>query len=192
VQLASKRVFGFLVLAFAISIATPGGSGAGDVAAPKGAVILTISGAIEKSNRGTMRGKRDGFLNFHEVKFDKAFAFDRAMLAGLKQGSVTAQPPQFSAPAVFSGPYLSDVLAMVGAASGASIEAKALDGYVSELSAEDIAARDWILALSHDGKPFALGGLGPIWMMHKPSAVKVPEEEESTWPWALFYIKVKK
>jgi hypothetical protein len=186
------RILYWLVAAVIMFTAVSSQASADGKKAPAGAVLLTIAGDIAHSNRGAMRGKRDGFLNFHEIRFDKAFAFDRTMLDGMKQGSVTAQPPQFSAPVTFAGPYLRDVLAKAGAAGGVSIEAKALDGFVSELSAEDIASKDWILATRQDGKPFALGGLGPIWLLHKPSAVKVPEEEEQTWPWALFYIEVKK
>lgn len=192
VKFAWLKAPGSLVVAlFTLAVAT-GSDSVGEQSGSKGAVVLTVAGNIAKSNRGPTRGKRDGFLKYQDISFEKAFTFDRAMLDALKQGTVNAQPPQYSAPAVFTGPFLSEVLARVGAEKDASIEARALDGYVSELSAENIASRDWILATRYDGEPFALGGLGPIWLMHKPSAIKVPEEEEQTWPWALFYIEVKK
>jgi hypothetical protein len=63
------------------------------------------------------------------------------------------------------------------------------------------------LSLSRYGMTLLLAGLilvavatrhhgaddkAPVWMIHTPSALKVLEEEEHSWPWALFYIQVKK
>lgn len=160
-------------------------------APPKGAVILTVAGDIAHSNRGALDPKRDGFLKFHEIEFDKAFTFDRAMLEDFPLNEIRAQPPQYSAPATFRGPLLRDVVKALGG-EGAAIQTRALDGFAVDLSPEDLAAKDWTLVLSADGRPFGIGDKGPLWLMHSPSAVKVSEEEEQRWPWALFFIQVKK
>lgn len=179
-------------LTLALTSATGCGEGqAGSSASPKGAVVLTIAGDIAISNRGALAPKTDGFLNYHEIKFDKAYAFDRAMLEALPQQEITSQPPQYTNPVMFRGPALKEVLKIVGAA-GASIQTRALDGFAVDLSAGEIAEKDWILALGADGRPFGIGDKGPLWLMHTPSAIKVPEEEEQRWPWALFYIEIKK
>lgn len=158
---------------------------------PRSAVVLTIAGDTLHFNRGAADPKLDGFMNFHEITFERAFAFDRTMLAAFPQPQIRCQPPQYSAPVTFRGPSLKRVLREVGA-EGAAIQTRALDGFAVDLSAEQIAAKDWILATEADGRPFGIGDKGPIWMMHTPSAIKVPEEEEQGWPWALFFIRTTK
>ncbi len=164
---------------------------AGGAGKPKGAVILTFAGDISRTNRGASDPKRDGFMAFHEIEFKRAFSFDITMLEDFPITEIKCQPPQYSTPVTLQGPLLRDVLKALGA-EGASIQTRALDGFPVDLTAEQIAAKDWILATRVDGKPFGIGDKGPVWMIHTPSAVKVPEEEEHGWPWALFYIEVKK
>jgi hypothetical protein len=158
--------------------------------APKGAVVLTVAGAIANANRGGIDPKLDGIFKYHEIRFDKAFAFDRAMLEALPQEEFRAQLPEGHEPATFKGPRLSAVLEMAGAHAGASIKTVALDGYVTELAAGDLDGRDWVLVLERNGRPFGLGGFGPAMLMEKPKSTKV--EEGAPWPWALFYVQVEK
>src|SRR3546814_13399793 len=58
-------------------------AGAAELAAPEGAVVVTVAGAIENTNRGAFDPDRDLFLKYHDRSFTKAAAFDRAMLEGL-------------------------------------------------------------------------------------------------------------
>lgn len=58
--------------------------------APKDMVLLTVSGTIGESNRGALDPKKDSQLALQKADFKKAFAFDRAMLLGLEQGTVRA------------------------------------------------------------------------------------------------------
>jgi hypothetical protein len=60
--------------------------------APKDMMLLTVSGTIGEGNRGALDAKKDSLLALQKVDFSKAFAFDRAMLLGLEQGTVRAQP----------------------------------------------------------------------------------------------------
>ncbi len=156
---------------------------------PKGGVILTIAGDIIHTNRGASEPKRDGFMAYHEIEFKNAFAFDIALLEDFPMSEIRCQPPQYSSSVTFQGPLLRDVLKALGA-QGASIQTRALDGFAVDLTAEQIAAKDWILATRAQGHPFGIGDKGPVWLIHTPSTVKVPEEEEKNWPWALFYIQV--
>lgn len=156
---------------------------------PKEAVILTVAGDIAYTNRGAFDPKLDGFMKYHEIEFKKAHTFDIAMLEDFPMSEIKCQPPQYSSNVTFQGPLLRDVLKALGA-ERASIQTRALDGFAVDLTSEQVNAKDWILATRVNGKPFGIGGRGPVWMIHTPSAEKVPEEEEKNWPWALFYIQV--
>lgn len=175
----------------AVAVAGAPGTAKADMKpAPKGAVILTVAGAIAHANRGAIDAKLDGIFKYHEISFDKAFAFDRAMLEALPQQEFKAQLPEGHEPATFRGPSLAAVLDIAGASAGASIKTVALDGYVTELAASDLSGKDWVLVLERDGRPFGIGGFGPAMLLRKPKGIKV--DDEAKWPWALFYIQVGK
>ena len=53
--------------------------------APRDMVVLTVSGMIGKTNRGALDERRDGLLARYGAKFERAFAFDRAMLLRLSR-----------------------------------------------------------------------------------------------------------
>lgn len=158
-------------------------------AKPDGAVILTFAGDIGQANRGATDPEVDGFFRFHDIGFERGFAYDRAMLEAFPQTEINCQPPQYKSPATFSGPLLTDVLKAVGA-EGASIQTRALDGFAVDLTAEQVAEKEWILATGRDGRPFGIGDQGPLWLINRPAGVKVTAKEEENWPWALFFIQV--
>ncbi|OFW72045.1 MAG: hypothetical protein A2W02_05210 [Alphaproteobacteria bacterium RBG_16_64_48] len=164
---------------------------AGDAAQPpRDMVVLTVSGLIGKTNRGPLDQKRDSLLARQKIDFAKAFAFDRAMLLALEQGTVRIQPPEFEAPATFSGPLLRDVLGFIEAAK-VKVTVVAVNGYVGWLTPEDIDASDWILALSADGVPLGIGQQGPIWLLNTRAPDFKPDDiHHGHWVWAIFYIKV--
>ena len=106
---------------------------AGDQApAPRDMVLLTVSGMIGNTNRGPLDQKRDSLLASQKAAFKSAFAFDRAMLLAIPQGSVTAQPSEFDKPATFKGPMLREVLGRVEAAK-VKVTFVAVDGYTGWL-----------------------------------------------------------
>jgi hypothetical protein len=78
--------------------------------APKEMVLLTVSGLVGESNRGPLDAKKDSLLAAQKIDFPKAFAFHRAMLLALPQGTVTATTRELGAPATFTGPLLREVL----------------------------------------------------------------------------------
>jgi hypothetical protein len=164
---------------------------AGDEApGPRDMVVLTVSGMIGHTNRGPLDAKRDSLLAMQKVDFKNAFAFDRAMLLALPQGTVTAQPPEFDAPATFSGPLLREVLGFIEAAQ-VRTTFMAVDGYTGWLDPEDIKRSDWILALSADGVPLGLGQQGPIWLINtRDPGFKPTDTHQAHWVWALFYMRI--
>jgi len=180
-----KRALLALGLAFGLSPAF-----AGDEAPPRDMVVLTVSGLIGKTNRGPLDQKRDSLLALQKVDFKSAFAFDRATLLGLKQGTVTVKTDEFAAPATFSGPLLREVLGFIEAAK-VKVTLVALNGYEGWLSPEDIDTSVWILALSADGVPLGLGQQGPIWLLNTRAPNFKPDDaHHGHWVWAIFYMKV--
>jgi hypothetical protein len=157
---------------------------------PKEMVLLTVGGLIGNTNRGPLDPKKDSLLATQKASFKSAFAFDRPALLSLEQGTVTAQPPEFDAPATFKGPLLREVLGHVEAAK-VKISFTAVDGYTGWLSPEDIDASDWIVALEVNGQPLGIGQQGPLWLINTRSPdFKPADEHEGHWVWALFYIHV--
>lgn len=177
---------------FVISIGLSMAAQAAQVGAAKGAVILTVAGDIGNWNRPAYDDRRDSFMKFHEITFDKAMQFDRQMLAALPQGSVEAKPPQRGRMSKFTGPHLSAVLKAAGAGKVGELKVLGLDGFAVDIKAPELDSHDWIVATAVDGKPLAIGEQGPIWLLHAPkSAARVGEQEEMRWPWAVFYMVVR-
>ncbi|MEX1061107.1 MAG: hypothetical protein WED13_08810 [Methyloceanibacter sp.] len=164
---------------------------AGDEAQPpRDMVVLTVSGLIGKTNRGPLDQKRDSLFARQKIDFKSAFAFDRAMLLGLPQGTVTVKTNEFEAPATFSGPLLREVLGFIEAAK-VKVTVVALNGYEGWLTPEDIDASDWILALSADGGPLGIGQQGPIWLLNTRGPGEEPSDtHRGHWVWAIFYMRI--
>jgi hypothetical protein len=157
---------------------------------PRDMVVLTVGGMIGKTNRGPLDAKRDSLLALQKIDFKEAFAFDRATLLSLPQGTVTVTTNEFETPVTFSGPLLREALGYLVAAQVRTTFV-ALNGYTGWLDPDDIKASDWILALEADRKPLGLGQQGPIWLINtRGPGFKPDETHRAHWVWAVFYIKV--
>ena len=180
-----KRAVLALALVFGLSAAF-----GGDEAPPRDMVVLTVSGLIGKTNRGPFDPKRDSMLALQKADFKNAFAFDRATLLSLPQGTVTVTTNEIETPVTFSGPLLGEVLGYLEAAQ-VRTNFVALNGYTGWLDPDDIKSSDWILALEADGKRLGLGQQGPIWLLNTRSPdFKPNDEHHGHWVYAIFYIKV--
>ena len=158
---------------------------------PSGPVVLTVTGAIAETNRPAYDDTQDAFFGYHEKSFERATAFDRAMLKALGMQKVTIDYPGLEAPMVMEGPWLSDVLAAVGS-RGKTLAVMALDGFVSEIAAEELATHDWLLALKKDGQYLGLGQRGPLWLVYRrKDGQALTADDELRWPWAAFLIEIK-
>jgi len=118
-----RALLALLLLAGALPVLA-----ADEAPAPRDMMVLTVSGLIGKTNRGPLDQKRDSMLALQKAEFKSAFAFDRAMLLGLPQGTVTVKTNEFDAPATFSGPLLREVLGFIEAAK-VKVTVVALNGY---------------------------------------------------------------
>lgn len=120
------------------------------VAAPKGKVILVVSGAVTQGNAtgGTKRVE-----------------LDAEMIDALPVFQIKTNTPWFKEPATFSGPRLSDLLALVGA-TGDTLQIKALNDYQIKVPVSDAAKYQPILARKIDGKLMSIREKGPLFLMY--------------------------
>ncbi len=164
---------------------------AAELERPDGAVVVTVAGAIENTNRPAFDANRDFFLKYHERSFEKAVEFDTAMLEALGMQAVEINLDAWPEPVYVQGPYLRDLVSAVGGA-GKTVTLVALDGYASEISWEDLQALDWIVGIRQDGRPLGLGQRGPLWVVYTyPDGRALTADDELRWPWATFYIEIK-
>lgn len=117
------------------------------LSAPKGRVVLSITGLIGMRNAG------------------KAAEFDMDMLAALPQTSFSTRTPWYPEAHKFTGPLLRDVLAAVDA-QGKTLRAIALNDYKVELPVEDAKRYPLILARLMDDKPMPIREKGPLFIIY--------------------------
>jgi hypothetical protein len=184
IRLTSLRAV--LILAMTKALVT-GIPAAADLASPAGSVIVTIGRAVSETNRGPSDSFDDAFLASHEYSFGRAAAFDVAMLEQLGMVSARIKAAPWPKPVTLGGPRLRGVLAAAGW-TGRQITTVALDGFAVEISADDVAAHDWILALKADGDYLSVGGRGPACLVYDVPGGRASAEDEARWPWAVFFI----
>ena len=184
--------------AAALGAVLPSGAQAAAASARTGPGLLTVAGAIGRSNRGALDPALDQLMVKHGVKFDKGWTFDAAMLARLP--SVSIQPTlEYDAKVhKLSGPLLSSVVEAAGVAAGASVSLamKALDGYTVAVSLADARRYRMILATKLDGAPMSIGSLGPLWAVYDTDRLadfkdKPLKERFALCPWGLYFVEVK-
>ena len=115
--------------------------------APKGKVVLTVSGKLGATNRG-----------------DKAL-FDMAMLEALPQKTFSTMTPWEKAPVKFTGPLLRDVLAAVKA-QGSTLKAVALNDYRVAIPLDDTTKFDMVLAHRMNDQPIPVRTKGPLFVVY--------------------------
>lgn len=176
----------------------PAASAHATVGHSSGPVLLTLSGSITRSNRGPLDPALDQMMVKHGIAFDKAMVFDATALYRLP--TVTIKPTlEYDAKVhALSGPLISTVLESVGVsmASASSIGLRAVDGYNVVLSLANVQRYRMVLATHIDGKPLALGGLGPLWAVYEADTLadfkdKPLKERFALCPWGLYHIEVK-
>jgi hypothetical protein len=172
-------------------------AGASLPALPGGPALLTVTGALVRSNRGPFDAALDQMMHKHGVNFRQAWTFDDAALRMLP--AVTIRPTlEYDAKVhELRGPLLLDVVAHAGATLGdkSVLVLRAVDGYNVELPVARARAQRFILATHVDGKPMPLGGLGPLWAVYDadraPEMAKLPLGQRfAACPWALYHIEV--
>ncbi|BDT56807.1 hypothetical protein MasN3_03010 [Massilia varians] len=162
-----------------------------------GPALLTITGAVTRSNRGGLDPVRDQMMFKHKLAFKRAFALDFAAIAALPAQTIRPTLEYDGKPHTLRGPLLADVLALAGTrpADASQLLLRAVDGYAAAVPMGQLRAWKFIVATHLDGQPMALGGLGPLWAVY--DADRVPEmaarpvkERFGACPWALYHIDV--
>lgn len=169
-------------------------------AAPRaaaGPVVLTITGAIGKANRGPFDAGRDILMGKHKLAFAQGYALDFAALAALPARTIRPTLEYDGQPHTLRGPLLSTVLALAGVTlhDGSRLALRALDGYAASVSGAEARAHQFIVATHLDGQPLALGGLGPVWAVFDADrvpalAAKPLAERFGNCPWGMYHLDV--
>ncbi|MCX7207483.1 MAG: molybdopterin-dependent oxidoreductase [Proteobacteria bacterium] len=115
--------------------------------APKGKVVLTVTGTVSQPNAG------------------KDAVFTMEALTKLPQVSFTTKTPWYDSPIKFTGPLLKDVLAAAGA-KGEKISLWALNDYHVEMPAADIKNYPVIVARLMNDKPMPIRDKGPLFIVY--------------------------
>lgn len=160
----------------------------------KGPTLLTVTGAITKTNRGPLDPQLDIMMAKQKMAFEKAHAFDFAALTSMPAVSIRPTLEDNRRHAL-RGPLLSTVLAACGA-TGSKMAMRAVDGYSPTMSVEYANKYRFIVATHLDAQPMPLGGFGPLWALYDADRfadkVALPVDQRFTnCPWALFYIDVQ-
>ncbi len=93
-----------------------------------------------------------------------ALALSIGQLNALPQYEITTSTPWHTQARTFSGPRLSDVLAL-GDIQSNRIEIGSINGYQITLSSAELAPYDPILATHVDGEKMRIRDNGPIWLI---------------------------
>jgi hypothetical protein len=158
--------------------------------------LLTVTGAITKTNRGPLDSVRDQMMAKQKLAFDKAHAFDFGALTAMPAVTIRPTLEYDNKQHELRGPMLVDVLKVAGAPSEGKLAMRAVDGYAPTLSIADMRKYRFIVATHLDGQTMPLGGLGPLWAVYEPDrfpemAAKPVTDRFANCPWALFHIDVQ-
>ncbi|MET3120811.1 hypothetical protein AAKU67_000391 [Oxalobacteraceae bacterium GrIS 2.11] len=160
-------------------------------------IILTITGAIEHSNRGKVDEMSDQLMHKQGVHFERAYQFTLADLAKLPVVTISPTLEYDGHVHRLIGPSLSSVLKIVGIkqADTTKILFHGIDGYSPEISLALAQKYNFILATHLDGKLLSIGGFGPLFALY--DADRIPEiaqkrlsQRFSACPWGLYCIEI--
>lgn len=156
------------------------------------ATVLTVTGKISRTNRGPFDSFNDAFFGYHDIRFERAFAFSRQDLQRLGLAELEVSYPNWpEGTNVFHGPWLADILDVVGA-EGTRISVQALDGYAADFDLETVRRNKFMIAVERNGQPLSVGGRGPAWLVFPPGSYSdQPSDSDDGLVWSVFHIRVE-
>ena len=164
----------------------------------RGPPLLTVTGAIGRTNRGPLNPALDQLMLKHKVTFDKAYTFDFATIAALPGVSIKPTLEYDEKPHALTGPLLTDVVtvAVPNLSDSTKLLLRAIDGYALVVPVADARKYRFIVAHGLDGQSIPLGGLGPLWAVYDADrfpdmAAKPVKERFASCPWGLYQIDVQ-
>lgn len=137
----------FLAIIMAFHPATSSKVHAEALAPATGDVLLTVSGAITRSNSGD------------------AAAFDLTLLEALPQITLVTETIWTTGAQTFDGVRLKDVLDAAGVDAG-TIKAFAINDYAVEIPFEDVLDGSAVIAYRRNGAPMSVREKGPLWVIY--------------------------
>jgi hypothetical protein len=141
------------------------------VAAPKGDVVLTVSGDIGSANKG------------------RKLELDLASLEKMRQVRLEAAEPFLKRRVTFEGVLLSDLLKVAGVPDSASkVSLTALDDYKVDFKVADIRSSQMLLATKADGKHMPVDRSRPIRIVFPDSSTL--GRNPDLWIWSVATMKV--
>jgi hypothetical protein len=186
----------FLAGGAAAAAALPLVGQAANAPAAKGPTLLTVTGAVSRTNRGPLDPALDQMMAKQKLAFDKAHAFDFAALAALPARTIKPTREYDGKQHPLSGPLLADVLRAAGAPAEGKLAMRAVDGYAPTITIADARKYGFIVATHLDRAPMPLGGLGPLWAVYEADrfadmAAKPLDQRFAQCPWGLYHIEVQ-
>ena len=158
--------------------------------------LLTVTGAIGRGNRGPVDPALDQMLVKQRVTFDRAHVFE----ALSRLPAATIRPTlEYDAQAhTLKGPLLTEVVLATGAqvTETTQLVLRAVDGYTVTLPWVQARRQRFMVATHLDGRPMALGGLGPLWAVFDAdrdaqSAALALSQRFAACPWGLYHLAVQ-
>ena len=139
--------------------------------APKGEVVLTVTGDIGTANKG------------------RTLELDLASLEKMRQVRVETAEPFLKRRVTFEGVLLSDLLAVAGIPDSASkVSLTALDDYKVDFKVADVRSSQMLLATKADGKHMPVDRSGPIRIVFPDSSTL--GRNPDLWIWSVASMKV--
>ncbi len=183
----------FLAAAAAGTAALP--LGAAQISFGGSPTLLTVTGEITSTNRGPFDPVLDQMMAKQKLVFTKARTFDFATLSSMPSVLIRPTLEYDRKSHALRGPLLSTVLKAAGASTKGKVAMRAVDGYAPTMSIADAFKYRFIVATHLDGRPMALGGLGPLWAVYEADrfpdmAAKPPDQRFAMCPWGLYHIEV--
>ena len=171
-----------------------------NAAKSSGPVLLTVTGAIGRANRGPLDPALDQMMHKQKLQFDKGYTFDFEALLALPSHAIKPTLEYDNRAHQLHGPSLTDVIKTTGTPliGSTRLLLRAVDGYAVTVSLAEVrkSALFFIVATHLDGRPMPLGGLGPLWAVY--DADRFPEMRAkpvnarfALCPWALYHIEVQ-
>lgn len=143
----AQKLAAAIALGLILAMAMPSVGADGNLAAPAGDPILTMTGAISRTNHP------------HGALFDLDLLLELPVHRVETTTSVTDGVQNFD------GILVRDLLGLVGA-TGEAVTARALNDYVVEIPIEDFQRFDVILAHAMNGEPLSPRSKGPLWIVY--------------------------
>ena len=141
------------------------------ISAPKGEVVLTVTGDIGTANKGSK------------------LELDLASLEKMRRVRVEAAEPFLKRRVTFEGVLLSDLLDVAGVPDSASkVSLTALDDYKVDFKVSDVRSSQMLLATKADGKHMPVDRSGPIRIVFPDGSAL--GRNPDLWIWSVATMKV--